>query len=249
MSLTKLALVGLMVLAIPGLVQAQTVEDIEKKLVEAHSKMKSYTSKTKTTQDFDMGQGIKTSADYGGTVEWKRDGNKLKYRTEMKGVTTQSVAGQENKSEVTVLMINDGDFVYTLSDQNIPNMPPQKMASKQKPDPAMSGEPAKLFEKLRQDNDLKVLPDEKVDGKDVYVLEVIPKNKEDGPVAKSLMYFAKDSGVNVKVLGKNKDGKDVFTNTSTDIKLNVDISNDRFVFKAPEGVQVMDMTGAAAPTP
>lgn len=230
MSLVKWSHAVLISLAFAGVGRAESVEEAEKKLIEAHSKMKTYTSKTKTTQNFPG-----TSADYGGTVEWKRDGDKFTFRTEMKGTTTQG----DNKTEVTVLMICDGDFLYTVTEQM-----GQKMAFKQKPDPSATGDPKKLFEKIHSDNDIKLLPDEKVDGTPCYVFEVVPKNKEEGPMSKSIMYFSKESGINIKNVGKDKDGKDVFTNASTDVKLNVDIPNDRFVFKAPEGVQIMDMTGA-----
>ena len=238
MSFAKWSFAAVMAIAFTGVVQAQSLDDVEKKLVEAHSKLKSYTSKTKTTQSFDMGGGNKMSSDYGGTVEWKRDGDKTKFRTEMKGTTVQNMGGTENKMDVSVLMISDGDALYTLSEQM-----GQKMATKQKPDTAMTGDPSKLFEKIKAENNVKVVGDEKVDGMATIVLEVIPKNVDQNPVAKSLMYFAKDTGINVKIVGKDKDGKDVFTNTSSDIKMNVDLAADRFVFKAPEGVEVMDMTG------
>ena len=218
-----------------GLAFAQSLDDIEKKVTEAHGKMKSYTSKTKTVQNMDMG-GQKMSVDYGGTVEWKRDGDKQKFRTDMKGSTTM---GDQPKMDVSVLMVSDGEFLYTLTSQM-----GQTTAMKQKPDTAATGDPKKLFEKIKVDNNIKVLPDTKVDGMDTYVLEVVPKQADAGPVAKSLMHFAKDTGINVKIAGFNKEGKEVFSNTTTDIKLNTDIPNDRFVFKAPEGVQVMDMTSA-----
>ncbi len=240
MSLAKWSCACLMAVALTGVVRADEIEDVEKKLVEAHSKMKTYTSKTKTVQNFDMGQGNKMSSEYGGNIEWKRDGEKQMFRTEMKGTTTTSMGGTDNKMEVSVLMVSDGSFLYTLSEQM-----GQKMATKQKPDTAMTGDPKKLFEKIHADNTVKMLPEEKVDGMSVIVFEVTPKDVAGSPVAKSIMYFAKDTGINVKVVGKDKDGKDVFTNTSTDVKLNTEIAGDRFVFKAPEGVQVMDMTGAA----
>lgn len=237
MSFAKWSLAGLMTISLASVVQAQSLEDVEKKLVEAHSKIKSYTSKTKTTQSFDMGGGNKMSSDYGGTVEWKRDGEKTKFRTEMKGTTIQNMGGTENKMDVSVLMVSDGDALYTLSEQM-----GQKMATKQKPDTAMTGDPKKLFEKIKADNEVKVLPEEKVDGAAAVVLEVTPKSADQSPIAKSVMYFAKDTGINVKVVGKDKDGKEVFTNSVSDVKTSVDIAADRFVFKAPEGVQVMDMT-------
>lgn len=236
MSLARWSFACLLAVSLTGTVRAQSLEDVEKKLVDAHSKMKSYTSKTKTVQNFDMGGGNKVNVDYGGTVEWKRDGDKQMFRTEMKGTTTM---GDQPKMEVSVLMVSDGDFLYTVSTQM-----GQTSAMKQKPDTSVTGDPKKLFEKIKADNTVKVLPDAKVDGVDTYVLEVTPKQADAGPVAKSTMYFAKDTGINVKIVGVDKDGKEVFTNTSTDIKLNTEISKDRFAFKAPEGVQVIDMTGS-----
>lgn len=236
MSLAKWSVACLLAVSLTGTVRAQSLEDVEKKLVDAHSKMKSYTSKTKTVQNFDMGGGQKVNVDYSGTIEWKREGDKQKFRTDMKGSTTM---GDQPKMEVSVLMISDGDFLYTLSTQM-----GQTSAMKQKPDTSVTGDPKKLFEKIKADNTVKVLPDAKVDGTDCHVLEVTPKQADAGPVAKSTMYFAKDTGINIKVVGVDKDGKEVFTNTSTDIKLNTEIANDRFAFKAPDGVQVIDMTGS-----
>lgn len=186
-----------------------------------------------------MGGGNLMSSNYGGTIEWKRAGDKTKFRTEMKGTTTQNMGGTENKMDVSVLMVSNGDFVYTLSEQM-----GQKMATKQKPDPAMAGEPKKLFEKVKEENNIKILPEETVDGRSAVVLEVSPKTPDQSPVAKSLMYFDKETGINIKVVGKDKDGKEVFVNTVSDIKTNVDIPDDKFTFTAPEGVQVMDMTGS-----
>jgi outer membrane lipoprotein-sorting protein len=230
-----------MAVSFTGVVRAaDSIEDVEKKLIEAHSKMKSYTCKTKMVQNFDMGQGNKMSSDFNGNFEWKRDGEKQMFRTEMKGTTTTSMGGTDNKTEVNVLMVSDGSFLHTLSEQM-----GQKMATKQKPDTTMTGDPKKLFEKFRTENTVKLLPEEKVDGVSAVVLEVVPKDASASPVAKSVMYFAKDTGINIKMVGKDKDGKEVLTTSSTDIKMNTELANDRFVFKAPEGVQVMDMTGAA----
>jgi outer membrane lipoprotein-sorting protein len=44
------------------------------------------------------------------------------------------------------------------------------------------------------------------------------------------------------MVANGPDGKPMTTMTYTDIKINPDIPADRFVFKAPEGVQVQDMS-------
>jgi len=229
-----------LVVGVPGLVQADSIEDIQKKLVESNAKLKSYTCKMKMVQNFDMGQGNKMQSDYSGTTEWMRKGDKFALRTEMKGTAVQSSIGQESKIEISVTMVCDGDTLYTLSTQM-----GQTMATKQKPDASLGGEPKKYFDELVAKNNVKVLPDDKVDGEACFVIEATPKDPaEAATIAKTIMYFRKDIGVNVKAIGKDKDGKEVFSNASSEFKINSEIAADRFVFKAPEGVQVMDMTGS-----
>ncbi len=229
---------GVVVFAAMNVARSESVDDVQKKLVEAHAKMKSYSCKMKTVQNMDMGGGNKMSSDYTGTVEWSRKGEKYLFRSEMKGNSVQNFGGQENKMEASATIICDGDMVYTLSTQM-----GQTMAMKQKPDGSMGGEPKKVFEDLLARNNVKVLADEKVDGESCFVLEATPKDPaEAATMSKTVMYFRKDVGINVKTVGFDKDGKEIFTNTSTDFKLNSEIDAARFVFKAPEGVQVMDMT-------
>jgi outer membrane lipoprotein-sorting protein len=161
----------------------------------------------------------------------------------MKGAAVQSFGGQENKTEMSVTMICDGDSMYTLSTQM-----GQTMATKQKPDASLGGDLKKYFEDIIAKHNVKVLPDEKIDGEACFVIEATPKDPAAAAsIAKTIMYFRKDIGINVKMVGMDKDGKEVFSNISSDFKINSDIAADRFVFKAPEGVQVMDMTGSTPP--
>ncbi len=55
-------------------------------------------------------------------------------------------------------------------------------------------------------------------------------------------YFDKATGVMVKSVSKNVAGKVTMESLTTDLKVNSSISADRFVFTAPEGVEVMDLT-------
>jgi len=90
---------------------------------------------------------------------------------------------------------------------------------------------------------VKVLPDEKVDGQECFVLEVTAKSELGVPPGgRQVSYFRKDIGVNVKAVSFDPDGRQLFTTTVTDVKVGVDIKPERFVFKAPEGVEVVDMS-------
>ncbi|MDO8629518.1 MAG: hypothetical protein Q7R41_03405 [Phycisphaerales bacterium] len=230
----------ILVVGVPGLVRADSIEDIQKKLVESHAKLKSYACKMKMVQNFDMGQGNKMQSDYAGTTEWMRKDDKFALRTDLKGTAIQSFGGQDNKMDMSVTMVCDGDTLYTLSTQM-----GQTMATKQKPDATLGGDPKKIMDDIVSKHNVKVMPDDKVDGETCFVIETTPKDPADAAnIAKTIMYFRKDIGVIAKTVGMDKDGKEVFTNTSSEFKINSDIAADRFVFKAPEGVQVMDMTGS-----
>lgn len=218
---------------------ADTLEEVEKKLAKNHHQVKSFIAQTETTQDFDMGGGNKMKSETTGTIEWMRQEGKELSHIEMKTSMAQSFGGQEMKTEQSMIMVNDGEFVFMLTDTG-----GRKQVMKQKSTPAQSQEVETIFENLRKDHILKVLPDEKVNGKDCYVIEATPKKANPAmPVATLVLYFSKDLGIGIKTVGKDKDGKAVLTTTMTDIKLNTEIAPDRFKFERPEGVQFMDMTG------
>ena len=214
-----------------GALAGETLESVEKKIIEQWSKLKSMSAKT--TMEMTM-QGMSMKSD--GTTEYLNDQGKEKYRMDMK--MEQSFGDQ--KMEGSVSTISDGTFVYNLND-----MMGQKMAMKQKAD-SLQGAPGgrQMFDNMKKNSELTLLPDEKIDGQAAYVIESKPKSPGPQPMSKSKMYFAKDSGIMIKMVGLDAEGKAIMTMNVKDVKLNPKISPDRFVFKAPEGVQVMDMTGS-----
>ena len=175
-----------------------------------------------------------TSTKMKGAVEFVNKPDKELFRMEMTLET--DLAGQ--KMEGTVTTVYDGEFIYIVNE-----MMGQKMAVKQKPG-AMVQSPAgkHMFEGLKENYELKVLPGEKVDGKDAFVIEAAPKGMAPQPVAKMKLFLVKENGIMVKVLGYDTAGSEIMTMTYDNIKINPKIDESRFVFKAPDGVQVMDMT-------
>ena len=61
-------------------------------------------------------------------------------------------------------------------------------------------------------------------------------------MSKMVTHYRKDCGQSVKTVTYAKDGKVTMTSVTSDVKVNPSLSDDRFVFKAPAGVEVQDMT-------
>ncbi|MGE3180316.1 MAG: outer membrane lipoprotein carrier protein LolA [Phycisphaerae bacterium] len=211
---------------------ADDLADVEKKIHEKAKSIKSVQAKVKTVTDMSM-EGYKMQGESIGEYQMmKNAAGKMMMRMETKDKNKTEVAGQTNETEGTNLMISDGEFTYSLSDIN-----GVKTASK-----AAQGDWDQMpFTGYREQYTIKQLPDEKVDGAAAWVFEMTPKENV-GAMAGSKMVisFHQESGMPIKTVSYNAEGKPQLTMTMTDIKLNDNISADRFVFKAPPGVEVMD---------
>jgi outer membrane lipoprotein-sorting protein len=233
-------LAGWLVSLTGAVIWADDLATVEKDLTRAWDKTKSMTAKITMTTNMDMGgKPLESKGD--GTLEMLHKGDKIYMRMELKTTMPQPVGA--TATEQSMLTILDGEYAWTLSETM-----GQKMAMKTKPDARMMGDPKSTFAELRKDHELKLLPDETVDGTKVYVIEATPKDTGGTP-SKTLLYFGKDHGMLVKTLVQNPEGKPTMTMTYTDIKYDVDINPDRFVFKPPPGVEVQDLTKLAPPEP
>lgn len=202
---------------------------VEKELSKVWGNLKSLTADLEMEMTM---QGLPTKSK--GKVEFVNHPDKELLRMEMK--IEIDMGGQTMES--TMSTIYDGEFVYLIKE-----MMGQTIAVKQKPG-AISQSPGgrHMFESLKAQNTLKVLPNEKVDGKDAFVIEATPNSSLPLPVVKLKLFLFKENGVMVKMLGFDSAGKEIVTIRYNDIKINPKIDPDRFVFKAPAGVQVLDMT-------
>ena len=202
---------------------------IEKELSKVWDKLKSMTA------DMEMNVAMAgTSTKLKGTVEFVNKPDRELFRMEMTMET--DFGGQKMEGSSTT--VYDGAFVYVVTD-----MMGQKTAVKQKPG-AIAQSPAgkHMFKGLMERNELKVLPSEKVDGKDAFVIEAVPKGTGSQPVARMKIFLVKENGIMVKMLGYDSAGSEFMTTVYSNIKINPKIDESRFVFKAPDGVQVVDMT-------
>lgn len=216
---------------------AADLADVKKDLSKAWSKHKSMTADMQFTQNIDMG-GMKISVKGDGTVESLTKGDKTLVRMEMKVVQTVGDGGQQ--MEMTLSSINDEEYSYILVSQM-----GQQMAMKQDLDPSKSPSPDALFPFLEKENELKLQEDAEVDGAKCYVVDVIPKEKEEGnpmAVSKQRYYFDKESGAVRKLEMYGPEDKLFMTVKYTNIKFDTDLDPKRFKFEAPEGVTVQDQT-------
>jgi len=216
---------------------ADDLESVQKALTAKSAAMNSCTYKSTTTIVSEA--PVKSRTETVGTDELLKKDGKWLHRMDSKSTSVMEVGGQEQKTEGSVLVVSDDKYVWTLSESQ-----GQKMVIKNRVAEGQNMAVGEGFDALRKDYDLKLLPDETVEGKAAWVIEATPK--KDAPAARAGMtmryYYDKGSGMMVKMVGKSIDGKTTMTSIVKDFKVNPPISADRFVFKAPEGAQVMDMT-------
>ncbi len=224
-------------LVVPTVV-ADELATVEKKLTAAWKQHKSVTVKlTMVTKMEQPGFAMDSKAE--GTQEVLKKGDKILYRMDMATSAVQKVGDQEMKSQSKTTAISDGAFLYMLTETD-----GQKMAFKSKADPQQAGDPTGTFKLLREHNQLKLLPEEETDGQKAYVIEAIPKEAAGPQATRTVIYYSQEHGVLLKSVTYDASGKPMSTMTCTDYKFDVKIDPQRFVFKAPEGVQVIDQTAA-----
>lgn len=236
-SLSCRAAVAVAVLLVGASIHAATVEEIQKDLIAKRETCKSLSFDQTIEMEMKNDQMSMTSKGTG-TFETLKKGGKYLTRMESSSTGEQKMMGQTVASKITTLMVYDGEFAYNYMDMN-----GMKQATKSKPTKAQEAGDDWIAA-MKDDFDFKVLPDEKVEGEDCYVLQLVPKDKEAAGTDMNY-WIAKSSGVPVKVINKMPGGG-AMTMTAKNIKLNPSIAEDRFVFKAPEGVQVMDMSKMGA---
>lgn len=201
---------------------ADTLESAEKQLLEKWGKVQTMSAKVKI-------DGVMPNMAANGAYEFMKKGDKSLFRMEL-----------AFGDQVSQTMIGDGEFVYGVMERM-----GQKQALKAKPDDAQAMDAGSQLSALRKTHELKLLPDQSIDGQTTFVIEATPK--EPG-IGKTTTHFAKGTGIMLKVTTQDATGNTAWTMTMSDVKTNPKIDPSRFVFTAPPGVQVMDMTNSRPPS-
>ena len=184
----------------------------------------------------DMSQeGMVVKTDSTSTMKYmKRDGKMLS-RTETKSSMMYKMGEMEQKTDSQSLIVVDGEHMWSLTDtQGQKNATKTKVSeAQQQTDPTVGWEHFNV----------KLLPEEKVDGKACWAIEMTPKQGEAHAMNnRTVSYYDKETGLPLKTIGFDDKGKEVTTITISDIKINEKIDPKLFKFEAPAGVEVHDAT-------
>lgn len=220
------------------LLAEEDLRSIAIKAIEASNKHK--TIHAKLVMRMDAGSAAQTMTSLGtGTYEHLVEGSVVKFRMDLENTLTAETDAKKITTPVsTISIVCDGPSVFTLTD-NLGDKNAIKNIGRANQSFAACKE---FFAALFQDNAVKLLPDEKQDGKDVWVIEAQPKSPKRGQVAKTVHYILKDCGLRVKTTGHDPNGVRIQLSLLTEIKLDAPIKPERFVFKIPPGVRVVDLS-------
>jgi len=219
---------------VPVAVFAETLEEVEAELTEKASKVDSFSA------DMNMKMAMMPGMDMTGTGTMevlKKDGESLS-RNEM----TMKMKMGEQTMESKTLTIFDGEQFF-VQQESFGN----KIAMKTK-EQDMAGSSAQfgedLFKGLKEQFELSLEGEEKVNGKDAYVLSGKPKagNPAVAMFSKMVHYIDKETGIPVKTVALGQNGQEMMVQTFTNIKLNPELKPERFEYTPPPGVTVMDMS-------
>lgn len=224
--------------ALPPAARGDEFDDAAAKLEAAYAKLKSYTAQTTTTADHAAMPGMRFQSKTTSAVAFMRKDGKALYRAETSEQMTQTMEGKDEKSEARTLVVSDGTFMYALREELGGPRKGEKSCTKSRAMEDVAG-----FRQHREYGIVKLLPDEKVDGAECFVLEVRVKSTPGAmsEESRTVAHYRKDCGVMVRAVSYLGD-KVLSRSDVSDLKLNADVAADRFKFTPPAGVKVVDLT-------
>ncbi len=236
----SLFLMSTVALAVVLPVQAEELSAVVAKLDKAWKQQKSIAAKMDIETHIEMGP-MSVDGKGTGTFELLNKDGKQYVRVEIENKLVQKTGDKESTMVQKQMLVVDGKYAYRFQ-----QMGERKMAVKSDIDEAVVGGPKSMLDDYAEQHDLKVLPPETIDGAKACVIEATPKQKD--RKNKAVLYFQEKSGVLVRMVQYGPDEKPITTVSYHDIKLGTDIDPGHFVFKAPEGVEVVDQTKKAGET-
>jgi len=214
-----------------------TLAEAEEDIIAHFAQIRSCAAVITTVETAESGDGATARAETQRRIEWMRKGDGFFYRAESKARTTRTTGGAGTTEETTATTVSDGVQVVTLSERN-----GEKKATRRKADVTTIPDIRTMLNELRKDHVLSRRSDLTVGVDDCYVIQVTPKDLQGSEISHTVIYFRKDIGLDVRTVVYGKNNKPIYTSTTTDIRLNPDLTPDRFVVVLPEGVKLEDQT-------
>lgn len=226
------AMLGFVAATAPG----DELEAVEQKILEAWNKQRSVFSRIE--MEGTVGDGRHGGTSIGeGTCELMRKGDKTLTRVTMKTTVTMEIGDKERKMEQESTLIVDGAHAYTLA-----TAMGHTTAMKLDIDPRMSGDPKAMLDYLRKDHELKLLPEQDVDGATAYVIEAIAREGTNNPLPRMRLFFDQNTGFMVRSTSHDANGRRRQMMRYKNVQYDIKIDPDRFVFELPPGVELLDRT-------
>lgn len=219
----------------PG--EAETIDSLEEKILALRGRIKSFTATIDVKFDSSQNEAWVKSHTYG-PMSYQFDGDKVLYRIDMTVETKLIGAGADEETTETQTLMSDGEYMYQYGTNK-----GQKKAYKARIDKLQSSVPSpEFFFFLRRDYDLTVLPDEKVDGKDCWVIRAAKISTEEVLQLKTLTFFRKDIPLMVKTVNYDRFDNVMQVTKISDIQIDVPVDPQQFEFHLEPGVELQDQT-------
>ena len=221
----------------PAAALGQDPNAVEKNIIEAWNKHKSMTAKMSLSGRMTIADSTVDQMGEG-TYEFLRQDGKLLSRLELTSTTVQTTGTEETKVEEHLLAVSDGDLSQTLIELGNG----EARVVKSKVLPSQSGDPKMLLDYLRHEGAVGSLPDDTVEGRKVYVIEVVLRESIPHAPVKERFAFDQETGFLLRIVGLGQNALPMTTMSYSDIKIDVPIGPERFQFTAPENAEVFDET-------
>jgi outer membrane lipoprotein-sorting protein len=233
-----------MFLTVSALSEA-TIESVEKEIQAAWEKVNSFTAHMDLHTRQPLGP-MSVDSKGGGEMEFLKVEGKPRYRIEMTITIGSNIPVLKN-AESRVLTVFDGEKVYN---EVYIEMLDKREVGTVEPDPGDLKSPKSgdgLIESVRsQGGQIRLLPDDAVSGVAAYAFEIIPSEKmlpkSSVQPEKVIVHVAKDSGILLKTAAFDAAGEAFMTVSYSNVKINPELSPDRFVYEIPPGVKVKDLS-------
>ncbi len=215
----------------------KTLASVEKEILDKWSKIQTLKADSAGKVIFkSITDGRKIEVGSTGTVEYRKLAGKELFRIDAK---SQQFVNGTKKFDTSGTTISDGKFTSGLS-----VIGSEKRVLKQKVEALDDLPGGKTFlTNLKRMYDFSLLPDDTLEKNAVYVLGAVPKKGPRVGVVRMKLYFDKTTGVLRQRVGVNSQGENVHTVSYKNFKIDVPIDSERFVFKMPKNVEVIDRTG------
>lgn len=232
MFVRRFILIALVVLSTCA-AQAAGLEEIQQRILKAYQDVRSLSATLNVETRVGTGQ-LQREVATSGEFQFLRHDGQTRTRTDVQSTTQwqgQDVAAQ------TVLRIHDGACQYVLTTTG-----DRSYAYKIESKGLQDHDPRKIFLDLKRDYDVAVRPEESIGGRNTYVIEGRTKAGQSPPYPRVRYYFDTRTGLMIKSIGYDKKNEPAQTATLTNLTINERIDPDRFVFRPPPGVEVVDET-------